>query len=281
MTSPLTLSLSVSLAFHSVVGVAYWGLAQSHQHGSGTAAVYEPRPDKEIEFTVVSAEEVLAEPAPEKPKEVAVLALPAPMSIPKPILKSVTKFTRRADAPPPKTIVAKPASKAPAPAPAVAKSDAPLTCTGQCTQPPSAVPLATQKGPEPEKTTLLASAAGAGTLDTGASLGSWAGSPNGSPGGTGTISGATVRYRRNPPPAYPKRALQRHMEGTVLLEVRVRENGLPAEIKIKETSGFSTLDEAALDGVKHWEFEPASLSGQALSAWVEVPVRFHLTPAEK
>lgn len=83
-------------------------------------------------------------------------------------------------------------------------------------------------------------------------------------------------YLKNPAPVYPFRARQRGWEGVVLLDVLVNEQGLPAEIKLKRSSGHRVLDEAALEAVAKWEFKPASLGKLAFSAWIEIPVRFVL-----
>ena len=83
-------------------------------------------------------------------------------------------------------------------------------------------------------------------------------------------------YSRNPPPAYPARARQRRWEGTVLLEVSVNAQGRPATVKVKTTSSVAVLDEAAVEAVRQWVFEPARVDQNAVSAIVEVPVRFYL-----
>ena len=41
-------------------------------------------------------------------------------------------------------------------------------------------------------------------------------------------------------------------------------------------SGFQMLDRAAIAAVKSWHFLPAMRDGRPVSAWVEIPVRFHL-----
>ncbi len=86
-------------------------------------------------------------------------------------------------------------------------------------------------------------------------------------------------YSRNPPPVYPARARQRRWEGTVLLEVSVNAQGLPATVQVKTTSSFAVLDEAAVEAVRQWVFEPARVDQNAVSAIVEVPVRFYLHDA--
>lgn len=83
-------------------------------------------------------------------------------------------------------------------------------------------------------------------------------------------------YLSNPPPDYPAVARRRGLEGVVLLSVLVNEAGLPKEIRLAKSSGTPILDDAALGAVKGWKFVPARQGEQAVSAWVEVPIRFRL-----
>ena len=78
-----------------------------------------------------------------------------------------------------------------------------------------------------------------------------------------------------PPPPYPRSALQRGFEGTVLLRIRVDAGGNPVEVSVEKSSGFRILDEAALKAVKaRWKFVPAQSNGQAIEGWALVPVEF-------
>ena len=83
-------------------------------------------------------------------------------------------------------------------------------------------------------------------------------------------------YLRNPAPEYPAFAKRRGEEGRVLLRVSVGVDGLPRAIVIHTTSGFERLDNAALETVRHWKFIPARVGGDAVEAWVIVPISFHL-----
>ena len=87
---------------------------------------------------------------------------------------------------------------------------------------------------------------------------------------------ARPNYLRNPEPPYPLLARRRRQEGTVLLSVRVTENGRAALVNLKTSSGYPLLDEAALRAVRDWEFDPARAAGIAVESQIEVPVRFVL-----
>ena len=85
------------------------------------------------------------------------------------------------------------------------------------------------------------------------------------------------RYRHPPtPPVYPPRAVELNQQGEVLVRVRLDPEGAAVEIVIHRPSGFQMLDRAAIAAVKSWHFLPAVRDGRPVSAWVEIPVRFHL-----
>lgn len=83
-------------------------------------------------------------------------------------------------------------------------------------------------------------------------------------------------YLHNPHPAYPRISKRRGEQGTVLLRVKVNQNGRAALVKIKQSSGFNRLDKAARQAVKEWRFVPAKKAGQPVTGWVIVPIVFKL-----
>ncbi len=83
-------------------------------------------------------------------------------------------------------------------------------------------------------------------------------------------------YLQNPPPAYPVLARRLGEQGRVLLRVLVTAEGTAERVELKASSGTDRLDRAALDAVKRWRFVPARQGGQAVAAWVVVPISFSL-----
>ncbi|NTV10441.1 MAG: energy transducer TonB [Zoogloea sp.] len=83
-------------------------------------------------------------------------------------------------------------------------------------------------------------------------------------------------YLDNPPPAYPASARRNGEEGRVLLRVHVTTGGRADEIQVQSGSGSESLDQAARAAVRRWRFEPARQGGQAVVAWVLVPIVFKL-----
>jgi protein TonB len=83
-------------------------------------------------------------------------------------------------------------------------------------------------------------------------------------------------YLNNPPPTYPTESRRMGEEGRVVLRVFVNERGLPEEVQVRTSSGFSRLDESAQHTVRQWKFVPAKRGDTAVGAWVLVPISFNL-----
>lgn len=77
-------------------------------------------------------------------------------------------------------------------------------------------------------------------------------------------------------PAYPASARRQGREGTALLKIKVSPEGKVQEVWVDRSSGHQDLDEAAVEAVKAWRFEPPQKGGQGVSVWARVPVKFQL-----
>jgi protein TonB len=109
-----------------------------------------------------------------------------------------------------------------------------------------------------------------------------AGSPGAADGGAGDDpnSIAHADYARNPAPAYPAAARRHEQQGTVTVKVLVGADGSVERAEVADSSGFDTLDNAALETVRsRWRFVPARRDGLAVESWVLVPIRFALLEA--
>lgn len=80
----------------------------------------------------------------------------------------------------------------------------------------------------------------------------------------------------NRPPTYPALARKRGWEGTVILEVDIRSDGMVKSIEIKKSSSYEMLDKEAMRAVKKWHFLPGSKDGKVVDMKVLVPVQFVL-----
>ena len=112
-------------------------------------------------------------------------------------------------------------------------------------------------------------------------------SPDGVPGGEGEPGAAAGAVEQTPvfwkmkpvetrPPVYPPRCLRMGIEGTVRVRVLVGEDGRVQEVTVGKSSGEAALDDAAMDAVRYWRFEPAKRDGVPVRAWAVVPIEFKL-----
>ncbi|HEY4530285.1 MAG TPA: energy transducer TonB [Luteimonas sp.] len=77
-------------------------------------------------------------------------------------------------------------------------------------------------------------------------------------------------------PEYPVEAYRRREEGTVLVSATVGPDGRPASVEVLRRSGSRELDQAAVDAVRQWTFDPAIRRGRTVAAEVQVPVTFRI-----
>jgi protein TonB len=77
------------------------------------------------------------------------------------------------------------------------------------------------------------------------------------------------------PPEYPQSARLAELEGVVMVGIGVDESGNVAEADIVG-DGILGLNEAALNAVRQWKFEPARRNGVPTRVRIVVPVRFTL-----
>lgn len=77
------------------------------------------------------------------------------------------------------------------------------------------------------------------------------------------VQGEIVRRAKSKvQPAYPELARKMNITGTVKVEVVVSPNGTVKEAKV--IGGHPVLASAALDAVRKWRFEPASMESSGI-----------------
>jgi periplasmic protein TonB len=86
-------------------------------------------------------------------------------------------------------------------------------------------------------------------------------------------------YLSNPKPVYPVASRRLGEEGKVVLRVHVSAEGTARTVEVKQSCGFSRLDEAAKAAVEQWRFVPARRGADAIDSWVSVPIVFSLQSA--
>ncbi|MFN8095989.1 MAG: energy transducer TonB [Vicinamibacteria bacterium] len=80
---------------------------------------------------------------------------------------------------------------------------------------------------------------------------------------------------RHVPPVYPADALQARVQGVVILECVIGEDGRIARVKVLR--GVPLLDQAATEAVRQWEYEPTVIDGVPVPVIVTVTVNFRLS----
>jgi len=73
-------------------------------------------------------------------------------------------------------------------------------------------------------------------------------------------------------PVYPAQALAQHLEGSVVLQATVAEDG-----KVQNVSalrGDPLLARAAVDAVKQWQYDPFREDGKPIQKQTEITIDF-------
>jgi protein TonB len=80
--------------------------------------------------------------------------------------------------------------------------------------------------------------------------------------------------RRNVKPEHPLAAMKARVEGTVVLEALVDEQGRVADVRVMKS--IPLLDEAALDAARQWQFTPTLMNGEPVPVLVQLEMNFTL-----
>jgi protein TonB len=78
-------------------------------------------------------------------------------------------------------------------------------------------------------------------------------------------------------PAYPAAPRRLGIQGTTVLRVHILEDGRIGDVRVEHSAGHPDLDQAAMEAVRRWRFEPARRGADAVAMWVLLPVEFRLT----
>jgi TonB family protein len=77
------------------------------------------------------------------------------------------------------------------------------------------------------------------------------------------------------PPTYPEDCRQEKVMGVVIAEAVIEASGRVVDVTILR-SPDNRLSEAALDAIRDWVFEPATLEGEPVAVRYALTVKFHL-----
>jgi protein TonB len=91
---------------------------------------------------------------------------------------------------------------------------------------------------------------------------------------TGAGEGTGPKVLKKVEPVYPEEARKKGLEGDVIVEATVDEAGKVKEAKVLR--GVDGLNQAALDAVKQWTYEPVVVDGKPKAVKFTVTIRFKL-----
>ena len=101
--------------------------------------------------------------------------------------------------------------------------------------------------------------------------------PNRDSGPAGTITqNARPQGGYQVRPSYPSSALRQGIQGTTMLKVHVLIDGRIGDVIVQQSAGHPDLDQAAIDAVRRWRFEPARRGNDPVAMWVLLPVEFQI-----
>jgi len=78
---------------------------------------------------------------------------------------------------------------------------------------------------------------------------------------------------------YSPAALSARVQGTVVLETVIGDDGIPKVARVVRSLGYG-LDESAIRAVEQWVFRPAMKDGTPVKAAINIEVTFNLAPAQ-
>jgi protein TonB len=91
---------------------------------------------------------------------------------------------------------------------------------------------------------------------------------------TGAIAKPVLLSRVEP--LYPEVARRAHQGGKVILQTVIDESGRVINVTVVQGLGFG-LQQAAVDAVSKWRFQPATMNGRAVKVFFNLTVQFSLS----
>lgn len=88
---------------------------------------------------------------------------------------------------------------------------------------------------------------------------------------------SSVEYIKAPQLVYPNLSRRLGESGTVVLRILINEKGLPEQILVHKSTGYSNLDEAGRQAAQRALFKPMIENGKAVPVYVLVPLTFQLS----
>jgi len=86
-------------------------------------------------------------------------------------------------------------------------------------------------------------------------------------------------YLKMAPPAYPKEAIDKKIEGRLVLRVLIDEEGVPKSVEVERSEpadAASFFAQSAKDAIMTWRFKPELENGKPHAAYAQVPIDYSL-----
>ena len=93
---------------------------------------------------------------------------------------------------------------------------------------------------------------------------------------TNIVQAKTLNLVREVPPTYPREAERQGLSGWVDVEFTVTPTGATQDLVVRGSQPQRTFDQAAIDAVKRWRFEPVMRNGAPVPQRAAVRIRFQL-----
>ena len=85
-----------------------------------------------------------------------------------------------------------------------------------------------------------------------------------------------IQSKTTTPPKYPAGAAASKTTGKVVMLIDVAADGSVADARVERSEPAGVFDQATLDAVKGWKFEPAMENGKPVAGRIRVPVTFEM-----
>jgi len=100
--------------------------------------------------------------------------------------------------------------------------------------------------------------------------------PNQTPPSKIDLPSSDAAYLNNPKPPYPALSRRLGEQGKVVIRVLIGADGKAQQAQVHSSSGFDRLDQAGLQTVLKWQFEPGKRGGIPEAMWFNVPLIFKM-----
>jgi len=100
--------------------------------------------------------------------------------------------------------------------------------------------------------------------------------PNQTPPSKIDLPSSDAAYLNNPKPPYPALSRRLGEQGKVVIRVLIGADGKAQQAQVHSSSGFDRLDQAGLQTVLKWQFEPGKRGGVPEAMWFNVPLIFKM-----